>query len=173
MEVTEQILPHMSVAKQDRIRIWRHEVAAAHVEPDGSSSLSGSPSGAASSSATSTTTSSSTSSRSVLVLARGRHLLSKLAHKLRPSSSSSPSSDRFWRGGAAVDGPGATRTAMYATLSPDYNPDVVPHDDEEEEWDFSGEDGQQPPRDAALREKQERLMRAAKLLDKGRALETN
>ncbi|KAJ6781904.1 hypothetical protein PWT90_11028 [Aphanocladium album] len=164
MESTEQILPHMSAAKQDRIRIWRHEVATAHLEPDQDASTT------TVSSATSTTTSSSSSSRSAaLVLARGRHILSKLAHKLslRPSSSSSGG---FWRGGGGGGRgheEGTSRTAMYATLSPDYNPDVVPVDEDVDEELIGAFEGENP-RDAVLREKQERLMRAAKLLDKGR-----
>lgn len=160
MEATEQIIPHISVAKQDRILIWRNEVATASLDTDGSTTNDGASSrgGGASSSATSTTTSSS-SSRSALVVARSRHLLSKLAHRLRPSS---------WRGpghrpdGGDDDDAAVPRTAMYATLSPDYNPDGDDDDDDEDGLD----DGETPARDAALRAKQQRLMRAARLLDK-------
>ncbi|KAJ4151453.1 hypothetical protein LMH87_012152 [Akanthomyces muscarius] len=148
MEATEQTIPHISAAKQDRILIWRSEVANASLDAESSTTNDG-----ASSSATSTTTSSS-SSRSALVVARSRDMLSKLAHKLRPSS---------WRGAGRRpedDDDAVTRTAMYATLSPDYNPDD--DDDDEDALD----DGDAPARDAALREKQQRLMRAARLLDK-------
>lgn len=165
MEATEQlILPHISPAKQDRIRIWRNEVATASLDAENSAGGGGahdaasSHHGASSSSATSTTTASSSSSR----VARGRHVLAKLTRKLlRPSS---------WRGGGA--GPAeddedeaVVRTAVYATLAPDYIPDA----------ELSGADGyeDEEPRDAALRDKQERLMRAARLLDKGRAHDIN
>lgn len=188
MEAAEQILPtpNMSPAKQDRIRIWRDEVATAHLDPDDDASTAPSRAGgAAGSSATSTTTSSS-SSRSALVVARGRHLLSRLAHRLSlRSSSPSPSPpdghgndsppSHFWsrrRRGADDRSPnGVTRTAMYAALSPDNaaawaeegSGEVAPGQD-------ASADGA-PPRDAAIREKQDRLLRAARLLEKNHAVQ--
>lgn len=170
METTEQIVPPSS--KQERILIWRHEVATANLDNEDAVSRTD---GAAGSSATSTTTSSS-SSRSALVLARGRHLLSRVAHKLSLRSSGGSGSSRFWR--SSDESPnGVTRTAMYASLSPDNMAawrSVGEHENEAAaaanddnillEGDASA-DGQSP-RDAALREKQDRLMRAAKLLDR-------
>ncbi|OAA65011.1 hypothetical protein ISF_04421 [Cordyceps fumosorosea ARSEF 2679] len=121
MEATEQIvIPQMSPAKQDRILIWRNEVATASLD-DGTSSTANDNASSrhvGSSSATSTTTaSSSSSSRPALILARGRQALAKVARRL---------SRRSWRSGkqAGEDDDGPTRTAMYARLSPDYRPDA-------------------------------------------------
>ncbi|XWW93130.1 hypothetical protein V2A60_001059 [Cordyceps javanica] len=149
MDAAEQLLPppsSMSAAKQDRILIWRSEVelATAALEPDVSNDGASSRHGGSSSS--STTAASSSSSRSALVLARGRQVLAKVIRRL---------SWRPWRG-AGGDGPGGapaaaaaaaamaghegpTRTAMYATLSPDYRPPPPPsREDEQHDADADG-----------------------------------
>ncbi|KAM3523976.1 hypothetical protein NHJ13051_004779 [Beauveria bassiana] len=132
MDTAVEQHPPLSAAKQDRILIWRREVASASLDPDTTHD-------GASSSATSTTTSSassSSSSSSRAALAAGRRVLSKLAHKLSKTSSlslrrSSPADD-----GSSGRG-GVTRTAMYATLSPDYRPgELHLSDDEDDEGSF-------------------------------------
>ncbi|ATY62049.1 hypothetical protein A9K55_007954 [Cordyceps militaris] len=120
MDAPEPV-PSISPAKQDRILIWRSEVELATTagpESDGTTaSHDGASSNRGGSSATSTTTSSrASSSRSAaLVLARGRHALAKVARKLawpRRRSAHRP----------AREDRGLLRTAMYARLSPDYQP---------------------------------------------------
>ncbi|KAM3504939.1 hypothetical protein MY10362_003264 [Beauveria mimosiformis] len=128
MDAAVEQHPPLSAAKQDRILIWRREVASASLDPDTTHD-------GASSSATSTTTSSSSSSSSRAALAAGRRVLAKLAHKLSKRSSLS-----LRRGSPADDGSsgrGVTRTAMYATLSPNYRPgELHLSDDEDDEGSF-------------------------------------
>ncbi|KAM3435908.1 hypothetical protein MY4824_004570 [Beauveria thailandica] len=128
MDAAVEQHPPLSAAKQDRILIWRREVASASLDPDTTHD-------GASSSATSTTTSStssSSSSSSRAALAAGRRVLAKLAHKLSKRSSLS-----LRRGSPADDGGRVTRTAMYATLSPNYRPgELHLSDDEDDEGSF-------------------------------------
>ncbi|KAM3513974.1 hypothetical protein MY11210_002406 [Beauveria gryllotalpidicola] len=131
MDAVVEQHPPLSAAKQDRILIWRREVASASLDPDTTHD-------GASSSATSTTTSSassSSSSSSRAALAAGRRVLAKLAHKLSKRSLS------LRRGSPADDGScggrGVTRTAMYATLSPDYRPGELHLGDDDDDDDGS------------------------------------
>ncbi|KAM3562284.1 hypothetical protein MY1884_001882 [Beauveria asiatica] len=126
MDAAVEQHPPLSAAKQDRILIWRREVASASLDPDTTHD-------GASSSATSTTTSStSSSSSSRAALAAGRRVLAKLAHKLSKRSSLS-----LRRRSPADDGSRVTRTAMYATLSPNYRPgELHLSDDEDDEGSF-------------------------------------
>ncbi|KAK3192688.1 hypothetical protein K4F52_001042 [Lecanicillium sp. MT-2017a] len=159
----ETAAPPLSASKQTRILIWRDEVASS--TSDDQHSQQQRTSDAASSSATSTTTSSS-SSRPALLLSRGRQLFSRLARRLSAQGDgpeAPQSTSKFTLRGrrrSAVEPP--SRTAMYAALSPDNAAAWTADADADDEG-----DEEEPKMDAKLREKQERLMRAARLLDQG------
>ncbi|CEJ81677.1 hypothetical protein VHEMI01793 [[Torrubiella] hemipterigena] len=159
IEVSEVVYPPISASKQNRINIWRTEVATALLPADNASVASPSDSCAPSSSTTSTK-SSSFSRRSAL-LARGRNFFSGIARRLSGNHRDARSE--------TSDGP--IRTEMYTTLRPDYIPGNVDyqrllatHNAADENGEVSLGESNLSGRDAALRERQDRLRRAAKLL---------
>lgn len=136
-------LPLISVAKQNRINIWRDEVAAytfPSLPPSPTSSTSGNPPTTPLSTTTSTSSGSSYSG-----ISRGRRFLNKLLRRV------------------SKDEEEAGRTEMYRSLLPSAEATTPDMEKNILSKPLSSEDGN----DKGLREKQERLERAARLLDQG------
>lgn len=185
--------PVISTTKQTRILIWRDEVATASISQQASahqqhqrSSDAASSSAATSSTSTSATSGgfSSPSRPAKLLFSRSRHLLRRIARRLSPNHEAY----KFMRDDLDE---GPPQTAMYSRVPPPPPPRLLPRetnytnnnddDDEYEDEDdaeaqlerqlkeIEDEDEQQhqPNTSPMLRDKQERLMRAARLLDQG------
>ncbi|KFA64212.1 hypothetical protein S40285_00803 [Stachybotrys chlorohalonatus IBT 40285] len=152
---------NMSTSKQNRILIWRDEVASAADALDAESSVNGiAPSFTSSSTATTTSSASTTSPPR----SRSRNLWKRLSRRLSSIArgSDAPPSDAEL----------SPRTAMYRELPASaalakLNSAAAPRDDgdlkvaEEMALDAESSNG----RAGGLKEKQERLERAARLLD--------
>lgn len=157
---TPDIPPSISASKHSRIDIWRNEVASALIpdpssplSPDSSSLVAAAPSFTSSSAATTNTGSTHQPSRT-------RRLLSRIGRRLTGRSAAED---------AALEDV-TTRTAMYSTHLPPPPQDAAaataPVDgaaaeDEVVPGEASSRGGAAP----GLKETQERLMRAARLLD--------
>lgn len=154
----EVVYPPISASKQNRINIWRTEVATANQSSDNASVAS--PSNDDSVAASSTTTSSTHGSRRGSIFTRSRHFFSSVARRL--SGAKKPD--------ATCADDDVVRTEMYTTLRPDYVPGSTDFSrliaDAEASLEGSGAE-----RDAALVARQERLLRAAQLL-KGKSKPT-
>ncbi|KAH7326494.1 hypothetical protein B0I35DRAFT_136879 [Stachybotrys elegans] len=151
------ILPHpaMSAAKQNRIMIWRNEVASAldPLEADSVNDIA--PSSTAASTITSHSSSSTAASPPV---SRPRSLWNRVSRRLSIFTRSSDAAD--------ADPIRSPRTAMYRDM---VDPIASPSGPEAKRADemLLGADSDEG-RPGGLKEKQERLERAARLLDQGR-----
>ena len=177
--------PVISPTKQSRILIWRDEVATALTTDQKQQNHHQRSSDAASSSATSSTTTSASSSSSRparLLLSRSRNVLLRIARRLSPNHEAY----KFMRDDLDE---GPPQTAMYSRVPPQQqHQDITTTNNNNEDDDGDAEaqlerqlreiededndeqyhrQQQQPNISPVLREKQERLMRAARLLDHG------
>lgn len=153
----------MSTTRQNRILIWRNEVAIA-LDPLQEPTLASHRSGISTAESSSTTsTKSSTFSRRALLAARSKDLVASFVRRFSPSSSSHhtpdsqigrpPQTDMYMSLRAEYDGDDTSAEAAAAHLAQDLQ---------------AASSASGPARgDAALREKQDRLMRAARLLQHG------
>ena len=155
--------PQISPSKQNRILIWRNEVATA-LSPD--IPLPSHRSGISSTSTTSTT---STKSSSLSAVASR---LSNLFRRLSPSSSARQTAQA-----AALQ---SSKTDMYISLRAEYNgrldngeraatflAEGLEEDAHQDEYDGDSDSQAAAGAAAALKEKQDRLLRAARLLHEG------